>query len=148
MPTPPPDRSRRSLDHWQRAFLIYGPDRRWADAFADEQEVCEAWNYHRARILTSYRHGGHGHGGRSNPEISDIRDTIASGRFCLRPGSSARRSESNSLPTGERISSRRSSLGSCSASGMRSRVTLLQPGLRARPPGRRTIGGAESRVRS
>jgi hypothetical protein len=57
MPTPPPDRSRRSLDHWQRAFLIYGPDRRWADAFADEQEVCEAWNYHRARILTSYRHG-------------------------------------------------------------------------------------------
>ena len=57
MPTPPPDRSRRSLNHWQQMFLIYGPDRRWADAFADEQDVCEAWNYHRTRILTSYRHG-------------------------------------------------------------------------------------------
>jgi hypothetical protein len=38
-------------------FLIYGPADRWEDAFADEREVCEAWNYHRARILSSYRSG-------------------------------------------------------------------------------------------
>jgi hypothetical protein len=57
MPTPPPDRSRRSLDHWQHQFLLYGPADLWNDAFADEQEVREAWQYHRARILSSYRGG-------------------------------------------------------------------------------------------
>jgi hypothetical protein len=57
MPTPPPDRSRRSLSHGQEMFLLYGPADRWDDAFADEAEVCEAWNYHRARILSHYRSG-------------------------------------------------------------------------------------------
>jgi hypothetical protein len=57
MPTPPPDRSRRSLSHGQEMFLLYGPADRWEDAFADEREVCEAWRQHRVRILTSYRHG-------------------------------------------------------------------------------------------
>ena len=57
MPTPPPDRSRRSLSHWQEMFLTYGPEARWNDAFADEEEVCAAWNYHRGRILSTYRNG-------------------------------------------------------------------------------------------
>jgi hypothetical protein len=57
MPTPPPDRSRRSLNHGQRMFLLYGPADQWADAFADEREVREAWEQHRARILGHYRRG-------------------------------------------------------------------------------------------
>jgi hypothetical protein len=57
MPTPPPDRSRRSLSHGQRMFLLYGPADRWDDAFADEREVREAWNQHRAHILSTYRSG-------------------------------------------------------------------------------------------
>jgi hypothetical protein len=55
MPTLPPDRSRRSLSHGQRMFLLYGPADRWDDAFADEREVYEAWNQHRAQILSYYR---------------------------------------------------------------------------------------------
>src|SRR4051812_30858183 len=55
MPTPPPDRSRRKLSHEQQMFLLYGPADRWNDAFADEGEVREAWNQHRARILGHYR---------------------------------------------------------------------------------------------
>jgi hypothetical protein len=38
-------------------FLLYGPADRWDSAFADEAEACEAWNYHRARILSHYRSG-------------------------------------------------------------------------------------------
>jgi hypothetical protein len=57
MPTPPPDRSRRSLSHGQEMFLLYGPADRWGDAFADEWEVYESWNQHRARILGRYRGG-------------------------------------------------------------------------------------------
>jgi hypothetical protein len=57
MPTPPPDRSRRSLSHGQHMFLLYGPADRWDDAFADEGEVCAAWNQHRAQILSYYRNG-------------------------------------------------------------------------------------------
>jgi hypothetical protein len=57
MPTPPPDRSRRSLSYGQRMFLLYGPADRWNDAFADDGEVCEAWKAHRAHILSHYQHG-------------------------------------------------------------------------------------------
>jgi hypothetical protein len=57
MPTPPPDRSRRSLGYGQRMFLLYGPADRWDDAFADEGEVREAWKAHRAHILSHYQHG-------------------------------------------------------------------------------------------
>jgi hypothetical protein len=38
-------------------FLLYGPADRWGDAFADEWEVYESWNQHRARILGRYRGG-------------------------------------------------------------------------------------------
>jgi hypothetical protein len=38
-------------------FLLYGPADRWNDAFADEREVYEAWNQHRAQILSYYRNG-------------------------------------------------------------------------------------------
>jgi hypothetical protein len=57
MPSPPPDRARRSLNHWQENVLRYGPQDRWDDAFPDAAAVQEAWEYHRQRILPGYRHG-------------------------------------------------------------------------------------------
>jgi hypothetical protein len=38
-------------------FLLSGPADRWDDAFAYEGEVYEAWNQHRAQILSYYRGG-------------------------------------------------------------------------------------------
>ena len=102
MPTPPPDRSRRSLSHWQQMFLLYGPADRWNDAFADQREVREAGTNTALASSATTAARGRGRGGRTRPrvQVSDIQAIKPRGRFCSRPGCLRRRNVPSLSPGG------------------------------------------------